>query len=184
MAKTYINGYPVTGSTSYASAITYVDKDGNKSTVQEVLDEQNKNMGGLRFGVDGDGNYGYYGADDSLIPFKSGLKAVGIIGCGSSGTYVSNSFINDSNISYEKGNGWFKFTFNKKMTVNLKSIGIDIAGNTSSNGSIDINGSNIISNTIFGSMNIDRKHTFNSGDYIRVVSATCTGAGSAVLVIY
>lgn len=44
MAKTYINGYPVTGSTSYASAITYVDKDGNKSTVQEVLDEQNKNF--------------------------------------------------------------------------------------------------------------------------------------------
>lgn len=28
------------------------------------------NLGGLRFGVDGDGNYGYYGADDSLIPFK------------------------------------------------------------------------------------------------------------------
>ena len=27
-------------------------------------------MGGLRFGKDGDGNYGYYGADDSLIPFK------------------------------------------------------------------------------------------------------------------
>lgn len=27
-------------------------------------------MGGLRFGVDGDGNYGYYGADDSLIPFR------------------------------------------------------------------------------------------------------------------
>ena len=33
--------------------------------------EQNKNLGGLRFGVDGDGNYGYYGADDSLIPFNS-----------------------------------------------------------------------------------------------------------------
>ena len=27
-------------------------------------------MGGLRFGIDGDGNYGYYGADDSLIPFS------------------------------------------------------------------------------------------------------------------
>ena len=36
------------------------------------VDEQNKNLGGLRFGVDGDGNYGYYGADDSLIPFKKG----------------------------------------------------------------------------------------------------------------
>lgn len=33
---------------------------------------QNSNFGGLIFGKDGDGNYGYYGADDSLIPFKSG----------------------------------------------------------------------------------------------------------------
>ena len=29
-------------------------------------------LGGLRFGIDGDGNYGYYGADGSLIPFSSG----------------------------------------------------------------------------------------------------------------
>lgn len=29
------------------------------------------NLGGLSFGIDGDGNYGYYGADGSLIPFKS-----------------------------------------------------------------------------------------------------------------
>lgn len=29
-------------------------------------------LGGLSFGKDGDGNYGYYGADGSLIPFKSG----------------------------------------------------------------------------------------------------------------
>ena len=27
-------------------------------------------MGGLKFGKDGDGNYGYYGADGSLIPFS------------------------------------------------------------------------------------------------------------------
>ena len=41
--------------------------------VKNQFNEQNKNMGGLRFGKDGDGNYGYYGADDSLIPF-SGLN--------------------------------------------------------------------------------------------------------------
>lgn len=28
----------------------------------------------MRFGTDGDGNYGYYGADGSLIPFKSGMN--------------------------------------------------------------------------------------------------------------
>ena len=32
---------------------------------------QNKNFGGVSFGIDGDGNYGYYGADGSLVPFKS-----------------------------------------------------------------------------------------------------------------
>ncbi len=31
----------------------------------------NNNLGGLSFGIDGDGNYGYYRADGSLIPFKS-----------------------------------------------------------------------------------------------------------------
>lgn len=29
------------------------------------------NIGGVRLGIDGDGNRGYYGADGSLIPFKS-----------------------------------------------------------------------------------------------------------------
>ena len=31
-------------------------------------------MGGLKFGKDGDGNYGYYGADGSLIPFSSNRR--------------------------------------------------------------------------------------------------------------
>lgn len=33
---------------------------------------ENSSLGGMKFGKDGDGNYGYYGADGSLIPFKSG----------------------------------------------------------------------------------------------------------------
>ena len=32
----------------------------------------NSSLNGMKFGKDGDGNYGYYGADGSLIPFKSG----------------------------------------------------------------------------------------------------------------
>lgn len=32
------------------------------------------NIGGVRFGIDGDGNRGYYGADGSLIPFSKGSK--------------------------------------------------------------------------------------------------------------
>ena len=45
MAKTYINGYPVTGSTSYASAITYVDEQGNKTTVQDKISEMTNGFG-------------------------------------------------------------------------------------------------------------------------------------------
>jgi len=37
-----------------------------------LVQQLNKNMGGLCFGVDGDGNYGYYRADGSLVPFKMG----------------------------------------------------------------------------------------------------------------
>mgnify|MGYP005750173883 CR=1 FL=1 len=39
----------------------------------------NSSLGGMKFGKDGDGNYGYYGADGSLIPFSSyysGLEAI------------------------------------------------------------------------------------------------------------
>ena len=34
------------------------------------VNELNNSLGGLKFGKDGDGNYGYYGADGSLIPFS------------------------------------------------------------------------------------------------------------------
>lgn len=40
--------------------------------------ELNKNMGGLVFGIDGDGNRGYYGADGSLVPFSQGLANIGV----------------------------------------------------------------------------------------------------------
>lgn len=36
-----------------------------------VVKDIDSSLGGLAFGTDGDGNYGYYGADGSLIPFSS-----------------------------------------------------------------------------------------------------------------
>lgn len=61
---------------------------------------KNKNFGGVSFGIDGDGNYGYYGADGSLVPFKKGgcqLVSIDIIaGNGSFSVptrYQSNSII-------------------------------------------------------------------------------------------
>ena len=40
--------------------------------LNEKISGLTESLGGVRFGTDGDGNVGYYGADDSLIPFKSG----------------------------------------------------------------------------------------------------------------
>ena len=51
--------------------------------VKELVDENTNNISELdekipfKFGIDGDGNYGYYGADDSLIPFKKESIIVG-----------------------------------------------------------------------------------------------------------
>lgn len=66
-----------------------------------ALKELSKNMGGLRFGVDSDGNYGYYkdGAD-TVTPFKSG----GI-----------------SNITMRAMNATFDFTGLKSITINSLS---------------------------------------------------------------
>lgn len=40
-----------------------------------ALKNVNNSLGGMKFGKDGDGNYGYYGADGSLIPFN-GYKTI------------------------------------------------------------------------------------------------------------
>ena len=48
----------------------------------ESFSQHNSNFGGISFGIDGDGNYGYYGADGSLVPFKKGecqLVSIGTI---------------------------------------------------------------------------------------------------------
>ena len=49
-----------TGATSFFRSRTYIR-----------FNHLDSSLGGLAFGTDGDGNYGYYGADGSLIPFSS-----------------------------------------------------------------------------------------------------------------
>ena len=54
-----------------------------RTNILVMIAGQNKNFGGVSFGIDGDGNYGYYGADGSLVPFKKGecqLVSIGTIG--------------------------------------------------------------------------------------------------------
>lgn len=78
MPEFKLNGKTYSGSTNYASAISYTEDDGSKTTVQDKIDELNSNLP-FKFGIDGDGNYGYYGADDSLIPFKISGKNIAFI---------------------------------------------------------------------------------------------------------
>ena len=47
------------------------NKSENMIAGADAVKEVYSSFGGLKFGKDGDGNCGYYGADGSLIPFKS-----------------------------------------------------------------------------------------------------------------
>lgn len=78
MSKVYMNGSLISGSTNYASTINCLDKDGSQSTVQAEIDGLHDNLGGLRFGIDENGNVGYIkeGAD-SVTPFKKESMIVG-----------------------------------------------------------------------------------------------------------
>lgn len=46
----------------------------------DAVKEVYSSLGGMKFGKDGDGNVGYYGADGSLIPFKSGTEVAIFMG--------------------------------------------------------------------------------------------------------
>ena len=45
----------------------------------DSLNQVNTNLGGVQFGIDGEGNRCYLGADGSLIPFKSGYDYICLI---------------------------------------------------------------------------------------------------------
>ena len=81
------------------------------------LDDQNKNLGGLRFGVDGDGNYGYYGADDSLIPFKS--SKANVFGSSSNSFGLSSNYTQKAvKFDYsEFDSSYFSVASNGEITV-------------------------------------------------------------------
>ena len=54
----------------------------------------------FKLGIDGDGNYGYYGADDSLIPFKRG-EDIFWCACGSKNSASSDS-VTINTVKYTK----------------------------------------------------------------------------------
>lgn len=96
-SKLFIKGKQLTGAVANALKINCKDKDGNKSTVQAELNKLNNlcedNQNNIEervpfnFGIDGDGNYGYYKADDSFVPFKQAASKGQTV----SGVYASSA---------------------------------------------------------------------------------------------
>ena len=52
-----------------AADVTY-----KEATVAAAIDELDGDLGGLRFGVDGEGNYGYFNSENVFIPFGSAVN--------------------------------------------------------------------------------------------------------------
>ena len=78
MGKIIRNGIEYGGTYDSATSVNYDNSVSglNARTVQEGIDELGNNLTAsdnlkFRFSTDGEGNYGYLGADDSFIPFKS-----------------------------------------------------------------------------------------------------------------
>ena len=89
MSKMYLNGEEMGGTFDQARMISCLDSNGNESTVQYELDR----LGGLRFGKDGDGNGGYYGADGSFIPFlRTYFKEFVLVSDGTSTTNINTHY--------------------------------------------------------------------------------------------
>lgn len=104
-----------------------------------VVKDINSCLGGLSFGTDGDGNYGYYGADGSLIPFKGSPIYIAQAFCRSSiatGAIlydVKNNYIMAQNINvttkYVECDNFKLQTAGSQIILTIKKTGIyDIVG--------------------------------------------------------
>ena len=104
--------------------------------IKNEFDTVNSSLNGMRFGTDGDGNYGYYGADGSLISFKSGFSGANIY---MSGTNSGNlAKVENANIGqYFYGFGYDEST--KKFTVLYDGTYSYMISTTSSYTSLYIN---------------------------------------------
>lgn len=102
----------------------------------DAVKEVYSSLGGMKFGIDGDGNYGYYGADGSLIPFKSGFGGANIY---MSGTNSGNlAKVENANIGqYFYGFGYDEST--QKFTVLYDGTYSYMISTTSSYTSLYIN---------------------------------------------
>lgn len=78
------------------------DLSGESETVAasiKCVNQLNSSLGGLKFGTDGEGNYGYFGDDDVLIPFNGGNLVILGYANTPNGTY-STLFVADKNYDH------------------------------------------------------------------------------------
>ena len=112
------------------SGDTFGATDINKTN--EKVNQLNNNLGGLRFGVDGDGNYGYYGADDSLVPFKSKPDRLVLL---NGYLTTSNTSLFFDTLGYTKmditASGNLSVTVRNKGTYTTNTTNIDVSDVTS-----------------------------------------------------
>ena len=126
--------------------------DSTKLATSKAVNSLRKNinvsLGGLRFGTDGDGNYGYYGADGSLIPFSSNVFGF-MTAAGEAKTIAAKPLV-----AY----GMDMDTTNNKLTSTQAGQYILCVGGhgTSFNNSLKVNGTKVIqgNTTIVQSLNV------------------------------
>ena len=69
----------------------------------EAVKAISDSMGGIKFGVNGDGNYGYYKADDSFVPFSNVRLVKGMNG---DEYTVADDVTKCLIVAEQMGNGW------------------------------------------------------------------------------
>lgn len=116
-------------------------------------------LGGISFGVDSEGNYGYYKYDetagaDTLVPFKSGKQVV-YLGAGTSfnvssyegyQNFTTDNFIVGANSGHSSQGASGKYTCNPKIegftiskSYNASSGVLSITGNYQTAGTVYTN---------------------------------------------
>lgn len=125
ISLTDVTVYSQEGSLLGANDINATNERVNQLTAQDGLD--------FRFATDGEGNYGYLGADDSFIPFKS----------------ISDNLKNFLNFFFVKNYGWGRMFF----VQSDKTITARINKDTSRYVNVNIEGKYIITNRNIGGAN-------------------------------
>lgn len=97
----------------------------------------------MKFGTDGDGNYGYYGADGSLIPFKQSKRfVVGTYGAVNK-TYDIKSVLAENGVDYTKltSDNFFIKNCNVQAYSNLQMLDTTVGiSYDSTNGTLTLTG--------------------------------------------